>query len=419
MKKNILILILLMSSFFIQGQGLSIEDCYKKAERNNPLYQNSQFIEASSQYNVSNAMKAWLPNISVSGKATYQSEVTEFPISLPGIDIPKLNKDQYNLTAEVSQTIFDGGAIGDNTRLIKAQQKVAEMQQEVSMYNIKENINQLFFGILVIDAQLKQNDILLKDLDRINNQVVAYMNNGMANSIDVQRVEVEKLNAKQNRTKLNQMRTTYLDILGKYTNENYSNNIELITPDNFSIDTTNKNNRSELKYYQAQKEFLDVQQKNLRSGYMPKISAFVQGGYGNPGLNMLKEEWSLYYMLGLRLNWNISKVYTNGNDKNLISINRNIIDMNKENFLFNSNIKAAREDAEIETMSKQLEDDDKIIAIREEITKSSEVKMKNGTMSVSDVLKEINNENLAKQNKAIREIQLLQKEFELKNTLNN
>lgn len=417
MKKRVVILASLFLSMVLNSQTLSIEECYKEAQQNYPLQQNEAFLEKSTEYNVSNALKMWLPNLSLNGKATYQSDVTKIPISLPNIDIPELSKDQYNISLEISQTIFDGGSISGKTKILKAQNEVEKNRQAVNMYAINQRVNQVFFGILVLDEQLKQNELLYQDLQNTYDKVNVMVSNGVANEADLDRIEVSQLNTLQQRKKLQQMRLAYIQILGVYINKTLSENTILEQPKQLYINSNLETSRPELLLFKATDNLYSVSQSVLYSDYMPKLSAFVQGGYGKPGLNMLNDDFDFYYMAGVRLSWNIRSIYTNSNDKSLIQNNRNINKMNEQTFLFNNKLEALQGDAEISAIKKQIEDDDKIIALRESILSASEKRTENGTMSIADLITEINYLSLARQNKQTHLIQLLQKEYELKLTL--
>lgn len=417
MKKNIVVLTMLLTTFQLVGQNLSLDDCLEKAQKNYPLHSNEEFLEKSTYYNVSNALKMWLPNISLSGKASYQSDVTKMPIEIPNIDVPEIRKDQYKIQLEVSQTIFDGGNISNKTKILRAQNSVAKEQQNVNMYAINERVNQVFFGILVLDEQLKQNVLLQEDLKNTYNKVNVMTSNGVANSVDLDRVSVALLNAKQTEKQMKEMRQAYLNILGIYINQNLSNNTKLEKPQEIWISSDIATTRPELKLFDATQELYNVSEKALSSDLWPKLSAFVQGGYGNPALNMLEDEFKFYYVAGLRLSWNINSAYTNSNDKYLLQNSRNINEMNKQTFLFNNKLQALQSDAEITAIKKLIEDDEQIITLRENIRLASEKRTENGTMSVSDLITEINNLAQAKQNKEIHKIQLLEKEYNLKLTL--
>ena len=179
------------------------------------------------------------------------------------------------------------------------------------------------------------------------------------------------------------------------------------------------NNRPELLWFDAQNGRLQVQEEALKTGLMPRLGLFVQGAYGNPGLNMLKNEFTPYYVAGVRLSWNFGSLYTLRNDRRVIDTSRRQLDSNRDVFLFNTRIQATQQESAVESVRRQMVDDDEIIRLRTNIRKASEAKVANGTMTVTDMLRDMTSENLARQTKALHEVQLLMNIYQLKYTTNN
>lgn len=152
---------------------------------------------------------------------------------------------------------------------------------------------------------------------------------------------------------------------------------------------------------------------------MPHFGLFVQGAYGNPGLNMLKDKFAPYYIAGVRLSWNFGSLYTLKNDRRVIENSRRQLDSNRDVFLFNTRLQMTQQDHAIRSMEKQMQDDDEIIRLRSNIRKAAEAKVANGTLTVTEMLREITNESLSKQTKALHEIQLLMNIYQLKYTTNH
>jgi outer membrane protein TolC len=397
---------------------LTLEHCQEKARANYPLIKKAALIEQTASYNLENAAKAHLPQISFSAKATYQTAVTEIPISLPNLSIEGLSKDQYQAVAEVSQVIWDGGAVKAQQEITKANAEAEKQKLESDLYALRERVNQLFFGILLIDEQLKQNDLLQNELQTNFDKITAYMNNGVANQADVDAIKVEQLNALQHRTELNAARKAYCDVLSAFTGEDITEQTSLLEPALSAPADLNLNNRPENSMFESQLSLFDSQTKLINSRNMPKIGAFVQGGYGKPGLNMLKNEFAPFAIGGIRFNWNFGGFYTSKNDLQLIEVNKLNVAVQKETFLFNTGLQATQQFAEIEKYQNLISNDNEIIQLRNNIKKSAEAKVANGTLSVSDLIREINAENMAQQNKALHEIQYLISIYNLKNTTN-
>ena len=267
---------------------------------------------------------------------------------------------------------------------------------------MNDRVNQLFFGILLLDEQLKQNQLLLDDLGRTHKQVSDYIANGIASQSDLDAVSVEQLNTKQRRVELETSRRAYLNMLSAFIGKEVSSETSLVKP---PLEETGAvegglNNRPELRWFDAQGEQLRVQEATLNTRLMPRFGLFVQGAYGNPGLNMLKDESDTYYIAGVRMSWNFGSLYTLKNDRRRIDNNRRRIESSRDVFLFNTRLEATRQDANVISMRRQMADDNEIIRLRENIRRAAEAKVENGTLTVTDMLREITNENLARQTQA-------------------
>jgi outer membrane protein TolC len=420
MRKGIM-LFLMMVALSAQAQ-LTLEQCYELARQNYPAIKQYALVEQSRDFTLQNAAKGWLPQVSVNGRASYQSKVTQLPIDVSqfGIDYKGLSKDQYDAHVMVNQPIYDGGVITANKNILKAQTDVQTAQLDVTMYSIRERVNQLFFSVLLIDEQLAQNQLLQDDLKLGLNTVSAMMKGGIANQTDVDNVKVEQIKARQQEQSLRTARHTYLTMLGSFINLSLDANTQLEKPADpgFKSQGSDPNNRPELAMYDSQNRLLDARLKALDASLMPKVGAFLQGGVGNPGLNMLKNGWDPYYRIGATISWNIGSFYTRKNDQQLIAIERQQITANRETFLFNNRLQQQQTNGQIENLRQQVNEDEEIIQLREGIRNKSEKRVQNGIETVNEMLRDINAVGEARQQKAIHEVQLLQEIYELK-TINN
>ncbi|GHV58116.1 transporter [Bacteroidia bacterium] len=410
---------------------LSLSDCQQKAKENYPLIKKYQLIEQSKAYTLSNIAKAWLPQFQLNAKASYQSEVTKIPIDfsqlsalgIPISTIPSPTKDQYQAALEASQVLWDGGTVRAQQKLIKAGSEVERTQLEVEMYALEERVNQLFFGILLLDEQLKQNQLLTDELRRNFTTINTYIENGIANQSDLDIIKVEQLNARQVRTQLQSSRKAFTKMLGRMMGDELDENTHFIRPNPEELIGTGLThsliNRPELQFFEAQNALFNSQKSLIQSAYMPKLGLFLQGGYGRPGLNMLSDKFDPFYIGGLRLSWNFGALYTKKNDLQKIEINKNLTNTQKDLFLYTIDLTLSRENQEIERLRRLMQDDDEIVVLRENIRKSTEAKVANGTVTVTDLMRELTQENLARQTKAVHEIDLLTAIYHLKNTTNN
>ena len=418
MKRTILSFSFVLAAMLAHAQ-LTLEECQHSAQTNYPLVRQYGLIEKAREYNLENAGKGYLPQFTLSGKATYQSDVTKLPVDVPGIDIKSMPKDQYQVMLEVLQNIWDGGDIRSKKQLTRATSEIDRGKQEVDMYALNDRVNQLYFGILLLDEQLKQNQLLQEDLGRTHQLVSNYMANGIANQSDLDAVSVEILNTKQKRIELESSRQAYLSMLSIFIGKEIASRTTLEKPTDTFESTSLVNNRPELRWFDAQGGQLNVQESSLKTRFRPRFALFVQGAYGNPGLNMLKDDFSAYYVAGVRMSWNFGSLYTLRNDRRLIDNNRRKLETSRDVFLFNTNLQSTQQSSAIQSMRRQMVDDDEIIRLRVNIRKAAEAKVENGTLTVTDMLREITAENLARQTKALHEVQLLMNIWNLKYTLNN
>ena len=344
--------------------------------------------------------------------------MTELSVKIPGIDIKGQPKDQYQVMLELKQNIWDGGEIHSKKERILASSDVEREKLNVDMYALNERVDQIYFGILSLDEQLIQNRLLQEDLERSYRQISAYMENGIANQADLDAVKVEQLNTRQKRIELTSLRQAYLKMLSLLTGEELAEDTKLMKPLESEYSLLNEIRRPELTWFDAQNNQLGIQEEALKVGYLPRLGLFVQGAYGNPGLNMLKDEFAPFYIAGVRLSWNFGSLYTLRNDKKVIASNRQQLQTNRDVFLFNTRLQATQQNSDIVSMRKQMQDDEEIIRLRTNIRLAAEAKVANGTLTVTDMLREITSENMARQTKALHEVQLLMNIWKLKYTIN-
>lgn len=396
---------------------LTLEECYRAARENYPLVRQFDLIERTKDFTVENAAKGYFPQLSFSGKASYQSDVTKMPFSIPGVEFG-LDNDQYQLVLELNQTVWDGGVVRNRKEEARAKSEVQKGQLEVNLYALNDRVNQLFFGMLLIDAQLAQNALLQAQLARNHGQVSACMQQGVANQADLDAVAVEQLNARQTESELRVNRKAYAEVLGLLTGRKGIDAERLVKP-SVTVEPLEENRRPELSLYESQRRQLSVQEKGLTARYMPKLGVFAQGAYGDPGLNMLKSGFEPYYIAGVRLSWNISDLYTRKNDKRLLAASRDDIDVQEAVFRLNNRMETAQHWRTVEKIDTLMKNDDELIRLRTNIRKSAEAKVANGTLTVTEMLREVTAEDQAKQTKALHEIQRLQALYDIKYTMNH
>jgi outer membrane protein TolC len=400
-----------------EAQTLRIEDCYTLAKQNYPQAKQRDLIQKSGAYSIDNIATGYLPQINIAGQASYQSAVTEVPIKVPGIDIPSLSKDQYKLYGEVTQVVFDGGVIKQQKKIQEASTVVEAQTLEVELYKLNDRINQLFFGILLVDEQLKQTAITKSDVETAFRKTEASIANGVAlkSSADVLKAEIIKTDQKA--IELKAMRRAYADMLALFLNSPVTENTVLLKPEPLSTSIEIK--RPELSLYEKQSTLFDVQQKMITAKNLPKFGLFVQGGVGKPALNMLSNKFEPYYLGGVRLNWSLSGWYTAKKERYLLDLKKQNANIQKETFLYNTNMVIKQQSSEEDKWQTLLQTDNEMIALRTSVKNTSLAQLENGVITSSDYIREVNAEDQAKQNKILHEMQLLQTQYNLKFTTSN
>ena len=412
--------VLCLSSLFsnpLHAQ-LSIERCQELARANYPMIQRYAIIEQTSAFNVSNAGKGYLPQIALNAKASYQSDVVSLPFQIPGIQIDGLPKDQYAATLDISQSIWDGGIVRSLKEITKVEESIEQEQLNVEMYALEKRVNQFFFGILLWVAQLNLNRLLQDDLQRHYKMVEACVANGVASRTDLDAVSVEQLRAQQMYQQLFAGKAAYMEMLSVVIGERIGESDTLVKPSPIPVGLFNRVNRPELKLFEAQNRFFETQKNTITSSYMPRFQLFVQGGIGRPGLNMLERSFSPFYIGGVRMNWNFGALYTQKNDRQKINLAQQNVEILRETFLYNTRLEITQQNTQIERLRRIMQYDDEIITLRENIRRSAEARVANGTLSVTELLRELNAENIAKQEKVSHEIELLTSIYDLKFSMN-
>lgn len=419
-KKN---LIFVMLAFAIGVNAQTLDECQRAAEQNYPLIRQYDLIATTTAMTVKNIGKGWLPQIVASAQATYQSDVAAWSESMygmfekMGLDVKGLKKDQYRVGLDLQQTIFDGGAISSQKYIAREQGNVRSAQNEVNMYNVRKRVNDMYFALLLFDEQIALNDDVQELLMSSERQLTSMVKMGTAATSDLDNVKAERLNAMQQNESMKSQRNTLRQMLSIFCG------IEMNSPVKpNAVEVNYVQNRPELRLFDAQKRLADAQEKALNSQLMPKLGLFAQGYYGYPGLNMfddmMRHEWSLNGIAGIKLSWNIGALYTRSADKTKLRMQRDMADNAREVFLFNNDMEQMQQNADIIRYREMMKRDDEIITLRGNVRKAAESKLGHGIIDVTGLIREINNENAAKVQKAIHEIDMLREIYNLKFSVN-
>ena len=415
--KNLLKVVLVLLPVSLKAQGLTLTEAQQQARENYPSIKQKDLIKQTAELSIQNLSKGYFPQLSLNGQATYQSAVTQVIIPLPGITINSLSKDQYKATADVSQIIYDGGVIANQKEVQKLNEQVENGKIEVELYRLTERINQIYLSVLLLNEQIKQVELVKADIQTGIKKTEALVQNGLAFRSNLNSLEAEFLKTDQRTIELKSSRKGLVKMLGLFLGKELPEDLKLQTPLVEAVSSEIK--RPELSLYESQTHLINQQKKLVLSRNLPKASLFGQGGYGRPGLNMLQNEFDWFYIAGLRLNWNLSSLYTYKQERQLIGINAQSVGLQKNTFLLNTNTQLVQQQAEIEKLGALILSDQQIIALREKVKMAANAQLENQVISAADYIREVNAEDQARQALITHQLQLIQAQLNYKTIAGN
>ncbi|HTJ10425.1 MAG TPA: TolC family protein [Dinghuibacter sp.] len=398
------------------ANALTLDRCYALAEQNYPLTRQRDLIAKTENYTIDNLSKGIYPQLAVSGSATYQSDVTS--IAVPGFNIPTASKDQYKIYGEVSQTLTDFGINHQKKQISRTDAAIQEENLNTQLYALKDRVNQLFFGVLLIDGQLEQNDLSRANIQTGIDKVQAAIANGTDFHSSLNKLQAQLLTTAQQAIELRASRRAYTDMLGLFLNTTLDDSTSFITPTPPAL--SDSIDRPELRSYDLQAKSYRDQQRLTKLNLFPSLSAFFQGGFGKPSpVNFLSTDGETYYITGIRLSWNIGGLYTFRKDRLTSRNNEAMVGAERETFLFNTRLSLRQQNADIRRYEALIASDDEIIRLRQSVTKTSAAQLSNGVLSANDYLLDVNAEAQARQDRVVHQVQRLISQYDHKTTSGN
>lgn len=423
---NLRIFVFALSCAGMSVSGQTLEECWLAAEQNYPLIKQYGLIDRTTELTVANIRKGWLPEVSANAQATYQSDVTSWPEEMTtmmrgmGISMKGLKKGQFRVGIDVQQTIYDGGSISSRQTIAREQGNVQSAQTEVSVYAVRRRVSEMYFSLLMLEEQMLLNRDLQMLLAGNERKLESMVKRGTAAESDWLNVKAERLNVVQQATHLESKKRMLTAMLSAFCGIEIK---DVQKPRVTAMSSQSLEQRPEMRLFDAQLRLADAQEQGLKSALMPRLGIFAQGYYGYPGLNMfedmMRHRWSLNGVIGARLTWNIGALYTRKNDRAKIQLQREVTEANREVFLFNSRLEQIQQQEEIARYKKLMADDEEIITLRSAVRKAAESKLAHGIIDVNDLVREINQENAARVQQSIHEIEMLKEIYDNKFTTNN
>ena len=406
MSKRLLIFSLLLLS--IVGSVLAqitLDEAINLAIRNTPRHDMPDIIASRTELLNENLDAEKIPQISLSGQATYQSAVTELPIDLPNIPIEPLSKDQYRLQLQADQLIWDGGVLKNRRELNYLQRDLALTQHEEMLEQVRQRSIDLFFRALEIRSQIEVMLLQIESLQTVKEQLDIGVENGTMLRMESQTVEASVIKIQQQIIGLeNQMQVT-LDQLSILTNFEIPHDSLLIDPGSIPSPSMLVNNLSKYQLIEKQKHLILRQSELEDAVARPKFSAFAQAGYGRPGLNFLDNGFEPFLQVGVRGQWNLSAIYHRKNDRQLYVLDQQKLDVEWSSYLETLEIQMVQFQNQNQQFQKLLEEDAKLIDLRASISRTAKVQLNNGALPSAEYVRMVNEEYEARALEALHALQ--------------
>ena len=385
-------IVLLCGCLLVWGSAdaqLTLDSCRLLARNHYPEIRRYDLVRQTEEYTLSNARREWLPQLSLSAQATWQTAVPAFPDALTGmltqygVGMPGMNKDQYKVQLEVTQTIWDGGKSAADKRIAEAEAAEQRQATDVDLYALEGRVDDLYFGILLLDERVAQTKLTLGLLRSNLDKVRSLQRNGAAMQSDADAVEAELLTVEQQLAQVEASRESYRRMLD---------------------------------------EKLAAQRRLVKSATRPRFGLFAQGYYGYPGMDyfesMMSNDWSWNALVGFRMSWNFGAFYTKKNSLGKLRTAQRQLDVQRDVFLFNTRLQTVEESGDIARLRRALADDVRIVQLRRAVREAAESKLRNGVIDTNDLLRKITEEATAATARSAREIELVKTIYELKHTIN-
>ena len=389
MKKIFLFLILSVTLGAVVAQeSLDLFTLFEQARQNHPLQKQSALYDQQSVLNKEALQTNFYPKLDLNAQASYQSDVTEVDISVPGISLPTMNKDQYKLNLDASQLIYDGGLVKQQQRLEELKTIASKTGVEVELYKLFDQVNNAFFGIMLIDENTKLLDESLREIKKRIDVAQAAVNNGVMKRNDLDKLRAAKLELEKQQIELEYQRIALVETLSELTGKEYLKDVRISPPKEFTSTSSNLT-RPEHKQFESLQSLNQAQIELQQKTRSPKVFAFAQAGYGKPGYNMFSEDFDNYYMLGVKLSWNIYDWGQTRKTQNALAIEQNIINHKKEAFDLSLSVANTRYQTDLEKINQLMETEAEVVKMKNDILQRTSKELDQGTISSTDYLSDL------------------------------
>ncbi len=399
--KRITAALLLMSTIgFAQKETLTLDSCIQMAKRNYPLIKQNNLITENEKNQLNCDTKNWLPKLSFISKATYQSEV----ISFMGTSFPN---DSYLTALDLEQNVFEGGLNHQQKQLDRLNGENELQKNQVELYKLIDRINQLYSSVLLTRENIKTLSVYKEDITGKKGILSSSVKNGLSLQSNLDELEAEELKTEQSITEARDNMMALYQSLGMFINKTITDSTALSTQPILRTSAGEEINRPELKLFDTQKAMLDAKHKVNNRLALPHLTVSAEGAYGRPGPNFLNQDLRFFGQAAVNLKWNIGTLYTLNNEKQMITIGKKMVDVQKEVFVFNTKTTMNTQVAQINSLKDMIDKDKLIIEKRHNITKTFSSQLENGSVTTTDYLIQLNAEMQAVLSQKVHEIKLM------------
>ncbi len=434
MKPSILIIALLFAGYSY-GQlpdTLSLDLCRQLAISSYPASERTDLLNSASEIQQKRLNTNYLPQVNINGQASYQSDVTKVDVEIPPFYIPPpidvyvtptpLNtpvppKDQYKVSMDIYQVIYDGGVTGKQKKIDMTSYEMEKKRVEVELHKLKESVNTVYFSIILLQENEKLLDVLLNELHSKLKDVNAAVEFGVALSSDKDVLRAEIIRVEQQMEETFIQKEAFISILAELISQEIPFSVVLNMPQNVISTAAYDPARPELQMYDMQKSVLEYSKDLITGTWRPKFSGYGQLGYGNPGLNFLEDKWTPYAIVGARLNWQIWNWNKNKKDKQILGLRQDLVDKDRETFDKNLNIALAQHLADMRKYESLMRKDLEVIDLRRNIARTASSQYDNGVITSSDLVSRLNEEAQAKLNLEVHKVKLAKAKVDYLTTL--
>ncbi|GAA5522984.1 TolC family protein [Aliifodinibius salicampi] len=412
------IAIFFVLSFFgsVQPDSISLDYCYQQAYEHYPTAKNVELQKKITELNVHIANTGYFPDITINGQATYQSEVTEIGLSGGG-GLPSISKDQYEGSVDVTQTIFNGGAVEIQKELERAKGEQQMHATEVNLQQIRSQIDQVYFGILLSQQQAKTINLLIENLEEQLSAVRSQVENGVLLPSQQHILKAELISARQDSIDNHSNIKAGYEVLSEIIGEEIIPKAKLVLPKEQPGYQSLHPQRAELNLFESRRQTLEQQRKLVRTKQMPSLAAFGTAAYGRPGLNFLNDDFHDYYIAGVKVRWNVWDFFNADREQQILKIEQQKIDHEQRAFQRQLNASLDRISEHIGSIKENMKRDREIIELRQQVVKESASQLKNGVITATEYVMELTRANQARLSLYINRVRLSQAKVEYLTTL--